>query len=838
MNFLRFTMVIHFIQLKTLIMKKFILILITSIVISFSVSAQTAGDYRSIGSGNWNDATKWEIFNGSSWITASTYPGQNSGTGAVTIMIFHEISLTATVPHPIVSLLIDQLNDYPAEEVVVSQNGILAFSSENTVSLTVSGSVAIHGELTIDDQNGSKAHTLSVGGGFEVGTKIYDECFGYEFIPATFQTINQDDKLSIMFTGYSWIDSGPNGITFQDVTFDGTGFVVITPVYIKGGATFINGIVSIYYATSPHNADCQIYYSYKGSIFFYDGAIVSGASNASFVDGTVGKGGNDPFTFPIGRENIYAPLTISAPASQDALVGANYGRSNLSDFGPINDPGLFNVSNCEYWELSIGQLINGLDVTVGWSAASGCASIPYITNVSEVTLAHFSYSSWSWDSHGGSGIGSTTSGSVTWNGVTASGWLTLGNLSSTCNAPWGSATNISSNSATISWPAVNGAVSYDVDYKPYTSSEWINAASATTSTSLDLTSLRPWMYYDWRIRTNCSASSSSYMQRQFQTLCGPPSGLTTTNVTHNSATLSWSALSNWVSYNVEYKQATSVTWIPAATGITSLSYILQGLTAGVAYDWRVLVNCTVSIQGGYSQSSFTTLQAPPPPPPLCNDVYESNNSSSQAKTISLGITIPAIISSALDVDWFKVTTPNNSNANLQVVLSNLPADYDLYVYNKSLKLVGSSATSGTSNEVVVYNSSARKATYYIKVVGKNGAYNTSQCYNLLAQVTSTAGSAYGKSSPENEVTDISDKQLLYPNPASEFVYLNFNSATEGLVNIQIVNSIGQLVKQHPVNTIKGHNQIKIQVADIRPGMYILRINKGDLNLIRKFVIAR
>ena len=65
------------------------------------------------------------------------------------------------------------------------------------------------------------------------------------------------------------------------------------------------------------------------------------------------------------------------------------------------------------------------------------------------------------------------------------------------------------------------------------------------------------------------------------------------------------------------------------------------------------------------------------------------------------------------------------------------------------------------------------------------------------------------------------------------MYLNFNSATEGSVNIQIVNSIGQLVKQHPVNTIKGHNQFKIQVADIRPGMYILRINKGDLNLTKK-----
>ena len=70
-------MVIHFMKLKTLIMKKFILILIASIGISFYLSAQSAGDYRSIGSGNWNDPTKWERYNGNSWASITTYPGQN-----------------------------------------------------------------------------------------------------------------------------------------------------------------------------------------------------------------------------------------------------------------------------------------------------------------------------------------------------------------------------------------------------------------------------------------------------------------------------------------------------------------------------------------------------------------------------------------------------------------------------------------------------------------------------------------------------------------------------------------------------------------------------------------
>ena len=63
-------------------MKKLILILIASIGINFYLSAQSAGDYRSVGNGNWNDPTKWETYNGSSWVSAATYPGQNPGTGA------------------------------------------------------------------------------------------------------------------------------------------------------------------------------------------------------------------------------------------------------------------------------------------------------------------------------------------------------------------------------------------------------------------------------------------------------------------------------------------------------------------------------------------------------------------------------------------------------------------------------------------------------------------------------------------------------------------------------------------------------------------------------------
>ena len=36
------------------------------------LSAQEAGDYRSAGSGNWTDPANWEVYDGSSWVAASS----------------------------------------------------------------------------------------------------------------------------------------------------------------------------------------------------------------------------------------------------------------------------------------------------------------------------------------------------------------------------------------------------------------------------------------------------------------------------------------------------------------------------------------------------------------------------------------------------------------------------------------------------------------------------------------------------------------------------------------------------------------------------------------------
>ena len=46
---------------------------------------QTAGDYQTRNNGNWGNTGTWQRYNGSSWVNAGDYPGQNAGTGIVTV---------------------------------------------------------------------------------------------------------------------------------------------------------------------------------------------------------------------------------------------------------------------------------------------------------------------------------------------------------------------------------------------------------------------------------------------------------------------------------------------------------------------------------------------------------------------------------------------------------------------------------------------------------------------------------------------------------------------------------------------------------------------------------
>ena len=306
-----------------------------------------------------------------------------------------------------------------------------------------------------------------------------------------------------------------------------------------------------------------------------------------------------------------------------------------------------------------------------------------------------------------------------------------------CGDPTGLASSaITNTSATVSWTAVANALTYDVDYKLTSSSTWTNAATATASTSVNITGLTQGTVYDWRVRATCSGGSGNYISAQFTTTapatCNAPTGLASSGITSSAANVSWTTVSGAANYDVDYKLNTSGTWTNAATATTATSVALSGLTASSLYDWRVRANCTaVGLSSTYTQAQFTTNA----PQASCITAFEPNETQATAATINSGVTNSAAINTGTDIDYYKIVTTATSN-NVFNLVGPSGVDYDLYVYNSAGTQIGSSLGS-TATETVSLTSQAA-GTYYIKVIGYNGA-NSQTCYTINATATTVTG---------------------------------------------------------------------------------------------------
>jgi hypothetical protein len=381
-----------------------------------------------------------------------------------------------------------------------------------------------------------------------------------------------------------------------------------------------------------------------------------------------------------------------------------------------------------------------------------------------------------------------------------------------CVAPSGLTTSaITTTSATVAWTAASGAVSYDVDYKPTSSATWINAATATTATSVGLTGLTPGTTYDYRIRTNCSSGSSTYSAAQFTTTsvitCSAPTGLTSSAVTTTGATVSWTAVSGALSYDVDYKSNASATWINAATGTTSTSVAISGLTSATLYDWRVRTNCSGG-SSAYSTAQFTTSTTTTCPGPL--DV-STNGTRSGAATIPFNTDAKGLISPSGDIDHYKFVI--TTGGTITITLGTVPFDYDLKLLNSAGTQIAISQAGGTSSETISRTVSA--GTYYAQVYGWNGANSATSCYTLRVQLGTASRGA------DELITGDVQKVDVYPNPANNVVNINLTGFTgKSVVSMFDVN--GRVVLHREMNTAKS----QLDISALPAGVYMMRIRNG------------
>ncbi|ASS74969.1 hypothetical protein CIG75_08200 [Tumebacillus algifaecis] len=117
------------------------------------------------------------------------------------------------------------------------------------------------------------------------------------------------------------------------------------------------------------------------------------------------------------------------------------------------------------------------------------------------------------------------------------------------------------------------------------------------------------------------------------------------------------------------------------------------------------------------------------------DPFEPNNTLETAyEPVISDTTYNGRITSADDVDWFKFTP--STAGSVTVLMNNMAFDYDLAVYDANSNLIGQSTNRGNAPETVMFNGLAG-ASYYIKVVGYNGAHSATSVYTLKATFPTT-----------------------------------------------------------------------------------------------------
>ncbi|MBJ98366.1 MAG: hypothetical protein CMC87_10410, partial [Flavobacteriaceae bacterium] len=210
-----------------------------------------------------------------------------------------------------------------------------------------------------------------------------------------------------------------------------------------------------------------------------------------------------------------------------------------------------------------------------------------------------------------------------------------------CNPPSNlSVTNITENSASVSWMENGNATSWEVIYgesgfDPATEGESILVEN---DPQINLTNLSPNTTYEFYIEALCSEGQTELSESEnFTTLelpCNPPSNLNVTNITENSASVSWMENGNATSWEVIYGESG---FDPAIEGESILvannpELNLTDLSPNTTYEFYIEALCSDNETELSESENFTTLELPCNPPSNLNVTNITESSASVSWT--------------------------------------------------------------------------------------------------------------------------------------------------------------------------------------------------------------
>lgn len=144
--------------------------------------------------------------------------------------------------------------------------------------------------------------------------------------------------------------------------------------------------------------------------------------------------------------------------------------------------------------------------------------------------------------------------------------------------------------------------------------------------------------------------------------------------------------------------------------------------------------CGVGLVDANAAVVAATGNVTPPPAPTITAETEPNNTLASGNVVAASTTVSGSIASRSDTDYFRFSLPAGKTLSSSLAMTSSKADYDLYLYDDTGRLLFSSRLgAGRTETVNVTNSSSVAVTRVLRVVYYSGPTGTSTGrYNLRA----------------------------------------------------------------------------------------------------------
>ncbi len=324
-----------------------------------------------------------------------------------------------------------------------------------------------------------------------------------------------------------------------------------------------------------------------------------------------------------------------------------------------------------------------------------------------------------------------------------------------------------------------------------------------------------------------------------------PTGLTASDITTSSATLSWNASADATSYDVQFRQQGG-SW--NSSNVSGTSANATDLDAGSVYEWQVRANNANGSSAYSSIATFTTLNTT-----ISYCASKGNDSSyewidrvkfaeidnvsgdnngyadftSQTATVALGETLPINFqvgfSGSSYTEYWAVWIDFNQNGEFE---------------ESERVSFGSSSSENLLSADVSIPTDANLGTTRMRVSMKYNAeqtpcetfsYGEVEDYTInvvQSKVTTTVEEPFAETL-DNEAGEI---YSIYPNPVKDRLNISLKGIS-GEVSLSVYDLQGRLVHKQMLNSIDSH----INVSDLSKGVYIISLDEEKMPINKRFV---